>query len=281
MEIINKKCDICSCKISKLTYKKDLGFISLKCPNCNALYRSKDKMSFVMIDAALVDISRWVCALLSIVPIALLDKFINSRIIQVAIWFLTFLIIASIFSFIHDYLELFIFSKFVLFDNSETIEIKKSRLSKLKDFMINLSKNINIFYKKCDICSCKISKLTYKKDLGFISLKCPNCNAFYILKSKINGFSFSNALSVIFGFISAIITIIFATSNKNLANENFVFFIFILFAIFLISIAIFSIIERYLNIFIFSKFFLVEDLSKIKAKSKTIIDYILSKFKFL
>lgn len=84
-----------------------------------------------------------------------------------------------------------------------------------------------------------------------------------------------------FGFISAIITIIFATSNKNLANENFVFFIFILFAIFLISIAIFSIIERYLNIFIFSKFFLVEDLSKIKAKSKTIIDYILSKFKFL
>ncbi|WP_267523467.1 hypothetical protein [Campylobacter sp. MG1] len=90
MEIINKKCDICSCKISKLTYKKDLGFISLKCPNCNALYRLKDKMSFVMIDAALVDISRWVCVLLSVVPIALLDKFINSRIIQVAIWFFNF-----------------------------------------------------------------------------------------------------------------------------------------------------------------------------------------------
>lgn len=268
-----KECEICSCKISKLklyTYKKDLGIYTLQCPNCKASYGLKPKMSFVMVDAVASEIFMWANFLLPFFSVVICDKFISNNVaFLIFVWLVSFLGIWLFFETIREYLNLFIFSKFVLIDDGEKIEVKKSKLKRIYEYLIKLCENIKALHKECEICSYKISKLksfSYKKDLGIYTLQCPNCNALYSLKRNISNFTFSNTLNIIFGMFSFIVAFMIAIIFVDDIGKNKMFFACIFFISLVILLFIFSIIERYFDLFIFSKFILNKDTNKTKTK---------------
>lgn len=139
-----KECELCSCKISKLklySYKKDLGIYTLQCPNCKASYGLKPKISFVMIYAIVSEIFGWAAFLLPFFCVFLCSDFVSKNVVfLIFVWLVSFLCIGLFLTMLEHYLNLFIFSKFVLIDDNEKLEVKKTRLSKLKDFFIKLVK---------------------------------------------------------------------------------------------------------------------------------------------
>lgn len=139
-----KECELCSCKISKLklySYKKDLGIYTLQCPNCKASYVLKPKISFVMIYAIVSEIFGWAAFLLPFFCVFLCSDFVSKNVVfLIFVWLVSFLGIGLFLSMLEHYLNLFIFSKFVLIDDNEKLEVKKTRLNKLKDFFIKLVK---------------------------------------------------------------------------------------------------------------------------------------------
>lgn len=139
-----KECELCSCKISKLklySYKKDLGIYTLQCPNCKVSYGLKPKISFVMIYAIVSEIFGWAAFLLPFFCVFLCSDFVSKNVVfLIFVWLVSFLGIGLFLSMLEHYLNLFIFSKFVLIDDNEKLEVKKTRLNKLKDFFIKLVK---------------------------------------------------------------------------------------------------------------------------------------------
>lgn len=144
MKMFYKECELCSCKISKLklySYKKDLGIYTLKCPNCNASYGLKLKVYFVMIYAILNEILGWTAFLLPFFCVFLCSDFVSKNVaFLIFVWLVSFLGIGLFVVILEHCLNLFIFSKFVLIDDNEKLEVKKTRLIKLKDFFIKLIK---------------------------------------------------------------------------------------------------------------------------------------------